>query len=133
MADLDACVAYAKASGKANTDKLAVTVSAGAGALHGSMPHNQNVKAGGARYGRLVGAANPMTPAHPIDLVDKINAPVLGLYGDADAASRTTRSRWKTLWKAKGKKSKIILYPDAPHLQRRLSPELPQGDGRKQP
>jgi len=76
MADLDACVAYAKASGKANTDKLAVTGFCWGGRITWLYAaHNQNVKAGGAWYGRLVGASNPMTPAHPIDLVDKINAP----------------------------------------------------------
>jgi len=117
MADLDACVAYAKASGKANTDKLAVTGFCWGGRITWLYAaHNPNVKAGGAWYGRLVGASNPMTPAHPIDLVDKINAPVLGLYGDADAGiPNDTVAKMEDALKAKGKKSKIILYPDAPH------------------
>ena len=70
---------------QANVDKLAVT-----GFLLGRphylalrRAHNQNE---GRRC--VVQAAgrgdNAMTPANPIDLVDKINAPVLGLYGDAD-------------------------------------------------
>jgi carboxymethylenebutenolidase len=102
MADLDACVAYAKSTGKANADKLAA--------------HNQNVKAGGAWYGRLVGQASPNSPTHPIDVVDKINAPVLGLYGGADQGiPNDTVEKMREALKAKGKKSEIILYPDTPH------------------
>jgi len=117
MADLDACVAYAKASGKANADKLAVTGFCWGGRITWLYAaHNPSVKAGGAWYGRLVGASNAMTPAHPLDIVDKINAPVLGLYGDADAGiPNDTVHKMEDALKAKGKKSKIILYPDAPH------------------
>ncbi len=117
LADLDACVAYAKASGKANADKLAVTGFCWGGRITWLYAaHNQNVKAGGAWYGRLVGAASPMNPAHPIDLVDKINAPVLGLYGGADQGiPNETVEKMREALKAKGKKSEITLYPDTPH------------------
>jgi carboxymethylenebutenolidase len=117
MSDLDACVAYAKNSGKANTDKLAVTGFCWGGRITWLYAaHNQNVKAGGAWYGRLVGTASPMNPAHPIDLVDKINAPVLGLYGGADQGiPNDTVEKMREALKAKGKKSEIILYPDTPH------------------
>jgi carboxymethylenebutenolidase len=117
MSDLDACVAYAKNSGKANTDKLAVTGFCWGGRITWLYAaHNQNVKAGGAWYGRLVGAASPMNPTHPIDLVDKINAPVLGLYGGADQGiPNDTVEKMREALKAKGKKSEIILYPDTPH------------------
>lgn len=57
-----------------------------------------------------------MTPAHPIDLVDRINAPVLGLYGGADAGiPNDTVDRMRDALKAAGKKSVIHTYPDAPH------------------
>jgi carboxymethylenebutenolidase len=117
MADLDACVAFAKASGKANVDELAVTGFCWGGRITWLYAaHNQNVKAGGAWYGRLVGAASPMNPAHPIDVVDKINAPVLGLYGGADQGiPNDTVEKMREALKAKGKKSEIILYPDTPH------------------
>ncbi len=117
MADLDACVAYAKASGKANVDKLAVTGFCWGGRITWLYAaHNQNVKAGGAWYGRLVGQASPNTPAHPLDLVDKINAPVLGLYGGADQGiPNDTVEKMREALKAKGKKSEIMLYPDTPH------------------
>ena len=80
MADLDACVAYARTSGKANADKLAVTGFCWGGRITWLYAaHNQAVKAGGAWYGRLVGATNPLQPKNPIDVVAQINAPVLGL------------------------------------------------------
>jgi carboxymethylenebutenolidase len=117
MADLDACVAYAKASGKANADKLAVTGFCWGGRITWLYAaHNQAVKAGGAWYGRLVGATNPLQPKNPIDLVAQINAPVLGLYGGADGGiPNDTVEQMRTALKAAGKKSEIILFPDMPH------------------
>ena len=51
-----------------------------------------------------------------VDLVAQINAPVLGLYGDADAGIPVdTVTKMEDALAAAGKKSKIILYPDAPH------------------
>jgi carboxymethylenebutenolidase len=117
MSDLDACVAYAKASGKANVDKLAVTGFCWGGRITWLYAaHNQNVKAGGAWYGRLVGQPSPNNPKHPIDVVPQINAPILGLYGDADQGiPNDTVKKMEEALKAAGKKSEIILYPDAPH------------------
>jgi carboxymethylenebutenolidase len=117
MADLDACVAYAKASGKANADKLAVTGFCWGGRITWLYAaHNQAVKAGGAWYGRLVGATNPLQPKNPIDLVAQINAPVLGLYGGADGGiPNDTVEQMRAALKAAGKKSEIILFPDMPH------------------
>ena len=117
MSDLDACVAFAKASGKANTKKLAVTGFCWGGRITWLYAaHNQNVKAGGAWYGRLVGATNAMNPQNPIDLVDKINAKVLGLYGGADAGiPLDTVDQMRAALKKAGKQSPIISYPDTPH------------------
>ena len=117
MADLDACVAYAKASGKANADKLAVTGFCWGGRITWLYAaHNQAVKAGGAWYGRVVGAVNPLQPKNPIDVVAQINAPVLGLYGGADSGiPNDTVEQMRAALKAAGKKSEITLYPDTPH------------------
>ena len=117
MADLDACVAYAKASGKANADKLAVTGFCWGGRIVWLYAaHNPAVKAGGAWYGRLVGPTNPLQPKNPIDLVAQINAPVLGLYGGADGGiPNDTVEQMRAALKAAGKKSEITLYPDTPH------------------
>ena len=117
MADLDACVAYAKASGKANADKLAVTGFCWGGRITWLYAaHNQSVKAGGAWYGRVVQAVNPLQPKNPIDVVAQINAPVLGLYGGADSGiPNDTVEQMRAALKAAGKKSEITLYPDTPH------------------
>ena len=117
MADLDACVAYAKGSGKANADKLAVTGFCWGGRITWLYAaHNQSVKAGGAWYGRVVGAVNPLQPKNPIDVVAQINAPVLGLYGGADSGiPNDTVEQMRAALKAAGKKSEITLYPDTPH------------------
>jgi carboxymethylenebutenolidase len=86
MSDLDATVVYARRMGMAHKSRLGITGFCWGGRITWLYAaHNKNVKAGVAWYGRLVGSASNMTPKHPIDLVDQINAPVLGLYGGADA------------------------------------------------
>ncbi len=118
MSDLDACVAFAKASGKANADKLAVTGFCWGGRIVWLYTaHNQAVKAGVAWYGPLNGATNALKPKNPVDLAAQINAPVLGLYGGADggippAAVEEMRAALKVAGKTK---SEIIVFPDTPH------------------
>jgi carboxymethylenebutenolidase len=116
MSDLDAAVAWAARNG-GNTAKLGVTGFCWGGRITWLYTaHNQNVKAGVAWYGRLVGDKTDMTPAHPTDLVDRINAPVLGLYGGADAGiPNDTVDNMNAALKKAGKKSMIHLYPDTPH------------------
>ena len=116
MSDLDATVAWAGKNG-GNVDKLGVTGFCWGGRITWLYAaHNPNVDAGVAWYGRLVGDKTEMTPAHPIDLVDKINAPVLGLYGGADAGiPNDTVERMNEALKKAGKRSMIHLYPDTPH------------------
>ena len=116
MSDLDTTVAWAgKNSG--NVDKLGITGFCWGGRITWLYTaHNPNVDAGVAWYGRLVGDKSEMTPAHPIDVVDRINAPVLGLYGGADAGiPNGTVERMNEALKKAGKKSIIHIYPDMPH------------------
>jgi carboxymethylenebutenolidase len=116
MSDLDASVAWAGKNG-GNVDKLGITGFCWGGRvvwLYAA--HNPNVDAGVAWYGRVVGDKSDLTPAHPIDLVDKINAPVLGLYGGADAGiPNDTVDRMNEALRKAGKKSTIHVYPDTPH------------------
>ena len=116
MSDLDAAVAWAAKNG-GNVDKLGITGFCWGGRITWLyVAHNPNVDAGVAWYGRLVGDKTEMTPQHPIDLVEKINAPVLGLYGGADAGiPNDTVERMNEALKKAGKKSSIHLYPDTPH------------------
>jgi carboxymethylenebutenolidase len=117
MSDLDACVTWAGANG-GNVSKLAVTGFCWGGRITWMYSaHNQNVKAGVAWYGRLVGQPNPMTPSNPIDVVARINAPVLGLYGGADQGIPVaTVDQMKAALSGAGKtKSEFVVYPDMPH------------------
>ena len=117
MGDLDATVAWAKESGKANADQLAIT-----GFCYGGRitwlycAHNPNVKAGVAWYGRLVGAVNEMTPKQPVDIASTVTVPVLGLYGGQDQGIPLGTVEPMRQALAQGKSgSEIVVYPDAPH------------------
>jgi carboxymethylenebutenolidase len=119
MGDLDASVAWAKAQG-ADTSKLAVTGFCWGGRIVWLYSaHNPGIKAGVAWYGRLLGPTNPLQPSNPIDLVGKINGPVLGLYGAADQGIPVdTVDKMKTALaggSAAAKKSEFMVYPEAPH------------------
>jgi carboxymethylenebutenolidase len=117
MADLDATVDFAKASGRANAAKLAITGFCWGGRvvwLYSA--HNPNLKAGIAWYGRVVGDKTDMTPANPIDLVAQLHAPILGLYGAADTGIPVdSLDKIKAACAAAQKKCEITVYPDTPH------------------
>jgi carboxymethylenebutenolidase len=117
MEDLDATVAFAKASGKANADRLAITGFCWGGRITWLYAaHNPNVKTGAAWYGRLVGAASELQPKHPIDIAAALKAPVLGLYGAADGGiPNDTVEKMRNELKAGASQSDINLYPDTPH------------------
>jgi carboxymethylenebutenolidase len=119
MGDLDACVAWARTQG-ADTSKLGITGFCWGGRITWLYSaHNPAVKAGVAWYGRLVGPASPLTPAHPIDLAGKLHGPVLGLYGGQDGGiPLDTVDKMKSSLAAgspAARRSEFVVYPDAPH------------------
>ena len=120
MAGLDACVAWAAAHG-GDTARLGITGFCWGGRITWLYAaHNPKVKAGVAWYGRLVSTVNDMTPTHPIDVAGKLNAPVLGLYGGADAGIpndtvEKMRAALAASANAASKASAIHLYPEGPH------------------
>jgi carboxymethylenebutenolidase len=117
MSDLDAAVAFAKASGSGDTGRLGITGFCWGGRitwLHAA--HSPLLKAGVAWYGRLVGTESPQTPRHPIDLVNELKAPVLGLYGGADHGIPVeTVERMRAACKAAHKTCDFVIYPGAGH------------------
>ncbi len=117
MSDLDATVAWAKETGKADVAKLAITGYCWGGRIVWLYSaHNPNLKAGVAWYGRLVGNADDLHPKHPIDVVAAIKAPVLGLYGEADQGIPVDSvEKMRAALKDAGKTAEIVLYPDTPH------------------
>jgi carboxymethylenebutenolidase len=117
MSDLDATVAWAKKSGQGNTAKLAITGFCWGGRIVWLYAaHNPDLKAGVAWYGRLVTGTSELAPKNPIDLVDLLKAPVLGLYGGADnGIPVATVEQMQAALKKANKPSEIVLYPDTPH------------------
>jgi carboxymethylenebutenolidase len=119
MGDLDASVAWARTQG-ADTSKLGVTGFCWGGRITWLYSaHNPAVKAGVAWYGRLVGTASPLTPAHPVDLAGRLHGPVLGLYGgQVGGIPLDTVDKMKSSLAAgspAARRSEFVVYPDAPH------------------
>ena len=116
MTDLDAVVAWAKANG-GNTNKLGITGFCWGGRITWMYAaHNPHIKAGVAWYGRLVGTSTPMTPAHPVDIAARLQAPVLGLYGGQDGGIPvTTIVQMKAALEKGRSKSEFVLFKDAGH------------------
>jgi carboxymethylenebutenolidase len=115
--DLDSTVAWANASGKGDVGRLAVTGFCWGGRMTWMYTaHNPSVKAAAAWYGPISRPATELQPKHPIDVVDQIRIPVLGLYGGADQGiPNDTVEKMQAALKAKGNASEIIIYPDTPH------------------
>jgi carboxymethylenebutenolidase len=121
MSDLDAAAAFVKSEGRADTAKLAITGFCWGGRITWLYAaHNPAIKAGVAWYGRVVGQAGELTPKHPIDVVNTLKGPVLGLYGGADTGiPNDTVDQMRAALKASSnpaaQKSTIHTYPDTPH------------------
>ena len=115
--DLDATVTWARSTGKADTSKLGIVGFCWGGRqvwLYAA--HNPKLKAGVSWYGVLQRPKNAMTPDNPIDLVQNINAPILGLYGGADPAIPVAQiDALRAALKRAEKSSEIVVYPDTPH------------------
>ena len=120
MGDLDACVAWARENG-GDTRRLGVTGFCWGGRITWLYAaHNPSVKAAVAWYGQLLGAPNALKPTNPIDLVDKLHAPVLGLYGGEDtgipvAAVDQMKAALAGSANAAARHSQFVVYPGAPH------------------
>lgn len=120
MSDLDACVAWAGANG-GDTGRLGITGFCWGGRITWLYAaHNPRVKAGVAWYGRLTSASSELTPKHPLDLADKLNGPVLGLYGGQDKGIppdtvEKMRQALATSANPASKASTIHVYAEAPH------------------
>ncbi|MBV8850644.1 MAG: dienelactone hydrolase family protein [Methylobacteriaceae bacterium] len=115
--DLDATLAYAKSTGKADTSRAAVIGFCWGGRqVWMYAAHNPSLKAGAAFYGPLVGQPNDMKPKNPTDIAGSLKVPVLGLYGGKDQGITAEHVQaMREALKSSSSKSEIIVYPDAPH------------------
>jgi len=118
MADLDSLVAYAAQHPAGRPDRISVT-----GFCRGGLytllfaGHNREVKASVAWYGQLRPAkTSGVRTVGPLDIVAKINSPVLGLYGEADLGIPVADVKeMEASLGAAGKTAEFVLYPGAPH------------------
>jgi carboxymethylenebutenolidase len=118
MGDLDALMAYVKQHPAGQADRIGVT-----GFCRGGMysllfaAHTHEVKAAVAWYGQLRPAKTPgVRTAGPLDIAAQIDAPILGLYGEADLGiPMADVKEMVAALKAAGKTSDFVLYPRAPH------------------
>jgi carboxymethylenebutenolidase len=116
MDDLDACAAWAASNG-GDVSRLGATGFCWGGRIVWLYAaHNPKLRAGVAWYGKVEGPASPLQPKMPLEVVDRIVAPVLGLYGGADAGIPNEGvDRMRAALQAAGKPSEIHTYPEAPH------------------
>jgi carboxymethylenebutenolidase len=118
FADLDAVVAWAEKHPRANAAKLGITgMCRGGRMVWMYTAHQKKIKAGVAWYGSLM-PIPPAMPTGPLDVTDKIHAPVLGLYGGADQGipvAHVERLRAGLLAFGKDKQSPIHVYEGMPH------------------
>lgn len=119
LADLDACAQWAQGQGSA-PGQLGITGFCWGGRIVWLYAaHRKDLKAGVAWYGRLTGPQNALTPLHPVQVADRLNAPVLGLYGAADSGIPLDTVEDMKDRLSVGDKfsqaSRFVVYPDTPH------------------
>jgi len=116
MSDLDAAADWTAKNG-GDASKLGITGFCWGGRIVWLYAaHSARLRAGVAWYGKVEAPPTALQPRPPIELVKEIKAPVLGLYGGADAGIPNDGvDRMRAALEAAGKRSEIHTYPDAPH------------------
>mgnify|MGYP002651878289 CR=1 FL=1 len=117
LADLDATIAWATASSKADPARLGVTgFCRGGRATWFFAAHNSNLKAAVAWYGPLGGAKTDIQPRTAAEVAAEIKCPLLGLYGGADTGIPVADvEKARDAARAAGKTVDVVIYPDTPH------------------
>jgi len=119
MSDLDATVKFASSDG-ADAKRLGITGFCWGGRIVWLYAaHNPNLKAAVAWYGPLRGPTppNPLRPKYPLNLVNELRAPVLGLYGGQDQGIKLSdiEEMRAELARAGKRNSKIQVFMDSGH------------------
>ena len=118
VADLDATAAWARTQG-GDADRLGIIgFCRGGRTVWVYCSESAAPKAGVAFYGTLVDPPGQKTlwPKSPLDLAPELKAPVLGLYGGADAHITPAQiEEMQARLAAAGKTAEFHVYPDAPH------------------
>ena len=118
LGDLDGLVEFLEKQKRVNAKRIGITgMCRGGRTVWMYAAHSKKIKAGVSWYGGL-NETPPAMPLTPIDVTDKLNAPVLGLYGGADTGiplNDVERLRAGLLAFGKDKESMIHVYEGMPH------------------
>jgi carboxymethylenebutenolidase len=78
--------------------------------------NDPDLNAAVAYYGRISGAKSENQPMHPIDLAEKMKAPLLGHFGEKDTGIPPAEvEKLRAALKEHDKKSELYIYEGAPH------------------
>lgn len=116
-ADLDAAVAFASASGSADTARLGlVGYCWGGRAAWVYAVHNKSLKAVVAYYGLLDGMKSEIKPRDPVEFASEIKVPVLGLYAGIDGFVKPeVIDKMAAGLRSSGSGSEIVVFPNVNH------------------
>ena len=117
-ADLDATLAFARASGRADVKRTGLVGYCWGGRTAWVYAHHNNsLNAAVAYYGLLEGLKTPdLRPQDPIEFADAIKVPVLGLYAGIDAfVKQETIAKMRGLINKGGSGSEIVVFPNVDH------------------
>ncbi len=113
ISDIEDLIIWVK--NKFNTNKIGLTGFCWGGRISWLYSfYKKNINTAVIWYGRLSGEKNNKHPLHPIDIGEKINIPVLGLYGKKDISIPISIVE-KMKDKLNNLNQKIIIYPNAGH------------------
>jgi len=119
MGDVGATLGYLRGAPFVDARKIAITGFCwGGGVVWLACEQFPQLKAGVAWYGRMAptpGATPVPGRMWPIQGVDHLTAPVLGLYGAKDALAAQVPAMRAALTAAHKTETEIIVYPDAGH------------------
>jgi carboxymethylenebutenolidase len=117
LGDISAAANYAKQQAWARSDRIGVTGFCGGGALalHFAAEY-PGVTAVVPWYGHLKRTYKDAPGVDALSLVDRIKAPVLGLYGEADGGiAADDVKRFEAELKKRNPNVEFVLYAGAPH------------------
>ena len=117
MADLDATLAHAAASGQADVNRASVIGFCWGGRMVWLYAaHNTQLCAGIAYYGRVSGMTSPIKPRDPVDIAATLRVPVLGLYSANDPGiSLESIEQMRAQLSTGASGSQILLFPGTTH------------------
>ena len=116
-ADLDAAIAYAQASGRADAERAGLVGFCWGGRIAWVYAaHNPKLQAAVSYYGLLEGMKSDIRPGDPIDLAAQIKVPVLGLYTGTDAYVKPAAvDQMRAGLTGSGSGSQIVVFPNVNH------------------